>query len=72
MNYLLPTRLADQRGLDPTLPQGPQLHTQIRTPQPSPARSSAEGDDRLSPSNQGRCLWLAERGASKASKRPPA
>lgn len=68
MNYLLPARLADQRGVHPTLPQGPSCTHRYALPSPC----SAEGDDRLSPSSQGRWLWLAEREAGKASKRPPA
>lgn len=56
------------KGRGPTLHLGPSTHTQIRSPQPS--CPSAGGDDSgsgLSPSSQGRWLWLAEGEAYWAS-----
>lgn len=58
MNYLLPTRLADQRGLNPTLSWAPaHTHTQIHTPRP--ACHSCWGDTALT---QGVvCGWQRKR-----------
>lgn len=67
-----PRQAGRSNGLGPHPLPGPQLtHRHTHSPARQPAFCSAERDNRVSPCNQGRCLWLAEGEAGEADW-PPA